>query len=77
MIGSLAKNTPGEICREIIAHEADVTGLVVFAFTPHGELVWGITGMVTAPGMIAALNTLHAEVAKMTALVHAIPMGRA
>jgi hypothetical protein len=32
MIGSLAKNSPGEICQEILDHEKDVVDLVTFAF---------------------------------------------
>ncbi len=73
-LGSLARNTPGEICLEILAHQQDVSGLIAFAFTPRGELVWGMSGMVPSVGLMVALQVLHAEAGKLDALITA-PVG--
>lgn len=77
MIGSLAKDTPGEICREILDNEAEVSGLVAFAFTTGGELVWGMTGTVHSTGLLLALQVLHAEAGRMNALITAEVGGHA
>lgn len=68
MTWSLALDTPGEICREVLKHKDEVEGLVVFAFT-NGGLTWGATGKLSSRGLMIALQILHAECTKFDALM--------
>lgn len=77
MIGSLAKNSPGEICQEILDHEQEVVGLVTFAFLSPTEMTWGMTGDVPPAGLVEAINLMMAELHKMNHLAAMPPEGRA
>lgn len=68
MTWSLALNTPGEICRKILEHEAEVDGLVVFAITGR-SLTWGMTGFVSSTAFILAMQILHAEATRLDELI--------
>jgi hypothetical protein len=69
MIGPLAGKSAGEICREILRHEHEVQGMVVFVFTDDRSLTWGSTGMISSMGMMVALQLLHAEATKLNAMI--------
>ena len=77
-MGTLALDTPGDIAREILAHEDEVHGLVVFAFTGDRELNWGgVTGNISSMGLMVALQLLHAEATKLNALITMVAEGNA
>lgn len=77
MIGSLALNSPGEICRELLDHEDDLKGLLVVAFTPDGYLTWGMTGTVSTTAMLVAINVLTEQLQKINSLAAIPPEGSA
>lgn len=77
MIGTLAKDTPGEICRELLEHEAEVEGLLVVAFTPDGYLTWGMSGVVSTTAMLVAINVLTQRLTQINALAGMPPEGSA
>lgn len=71
LMGTLALDSPGDIAREILAHEDEVEGIIVFAFCGGRILNWGCTGSISSMGIMVALQLLHAEATKLNALITA------
>lgn len=74
---NLARNSPGEILRELVDHEPELRGLLVVAFTPDGFLTWGMSGHVSVTAMQVAVQILNQQLAQVSALAVMPVEGRA